>query len=92
MAVTRKSRSILMTEVNDAVTGVIHYRSMTLTTSGGAAGDRLTITDQAGDTIIDYITQAAADSAELAFNENSCRGLTVTAIPTGTVQITVLLR
>jgi hypothetical protein len=93
MSVTIKSRSLSFSAAADEYTGVVHCRSISLQTSGGAAGDQLVITDSAGDTLVNYRTNGVQDDAEFLFGEHfACRGLKMLTFPTGTSQVLVLLR
>jgi hypothetical protein len=84
MAVTIKSRSITFTAAADAYAPVVHLAQLSFKTSTGVAGEALTITDAAGDTIVSYVCEGANDNAEFLFTDGySCRGLTISAMPTG---------
>jgi hypothetical protein len=93
MAVTIKSRCIIFTAAGDTYPGVLHLQGLTLTTTGGAVGDNLVITDGSGDQLVNYRTPLAASYQDFLFGENySCRGLTMSVFPTGTAQVLALLR
>lgn len=93
MAVTIKSRSITFTAAADSYAPVVHMRSLSFKTDTGVAGENLVITDAAGDVIAQYECEAAVDNAEFLFagKGHSCRGLTISSMPTGG-QVVALLR
>jgi hypothetical protein len=91
MAVTRKSRTIIMTAQDDAVTGRFLVSSIVFNVAGGTAGQRLTLVETDGTLIADHIVEAANENPELVFSERWVDGIKVSAMPaTGTVKQVVV--
>lgn len=93
MSVTRKGTSLTMTADADAATGIFCVVGVTLQLTGGAAGERLRLTDTGGDVIADYMTSAATDNADLwnGREPKFYQGLLVEDFPSGTGVLTVFL-
>jgi hypothetical protein len=93
MAVTRKGSSITMTADADAYAGIVFVAGLTLQVASGTPGDRLRLTDAAGDVIADYLVTATTDNADLwGGKEPKCyQNLLVEDFPTGTAVLTVFL-
>lgn len=81
MAVTRKSRSITFTAVNDTVTEILCLVSLALVGTGMTPGQRLTITNTAGDIIADHYVEAANENREFLVEARTVHGLILTAVP-----------
>jgi hypothetical protein len=93
MTVARKGTSITMTADADAATGAFWIAGVTFQCSGSAAGERLRLTDTAGDVIADYLVSAATDNADLwsGRNPHLYHGLLVEDFPSGTGVLTIFL-
>lgn len=93
MAVSRKGTSLTMTADADAVTGIFIVAGVTYQQTGGAAGERLRLTDTGGDVVADYITTGATDNADLWNGRvtHAYHGLLVEDFPSGTGVLTVFL-
>lgn len=93
MAVTRKGTTITMTADADAATGIFIIAGVTYQQTGGAASERLRLTDTAGDVIADYRTTAATDNADLWNGRapHAYDGLLVEDFPSGTGVLTIFL-
>lgn len=84
MSVTRASRSVTLTALNDEATGVFHLTGLALIGTSMTAGQRLTITDSYGSTLADHYVEAANENVELIQgDEVICRGIKLTAVPAG---------
>lgn len=81
MAVTRKSRTIVMTAANDEVTGRILVSSISLIGTGMTAAQRLTITESDGAVIADHYVEATNENVELVFEEQWFDGVKLSAVP-----------
>jgi len=91
MAVTRKSRSIQLSALNDSVDGPfkvkeIHYGGATLT-----AGQRITVLEEPnGSVVFDHVVEGVNEDNLVVANCGWVKGLYVTAFSGGGI-ITVLL-
>lgn len=67
MAVARKGRTITMTADADSIAAgnVFFINGLTFQGATLTAGQRLRLTDAAGDVICDYLLEAATDNADL---------------------------
>lgn len=84
MGVTVKSRSYVLTALNDVIAQPILVDAIIFRGSGMAAADRLTITDNDGSVIFDYTVIAANDDASLNLPQPKWYpGLKLTAVPSG---------
>jgi hypothetical protein len=91
MSVTRAGTTIVMTADADAIAStaqspkVFWIKGITFQLTGGTAGQRLRLTDTAGDLIVDYMTEAATDNADLwnARKPHFYQGLLVEDFPAG---------
>ncbi len=93
MAVTRTSRSIVMTAAADAVTGPLLCDSIALIGTSMVAGQRLTITDTDGAKVVDHYVESANENVEFLRVPLWVRGLTVSAAPAnGTWTVSVRLK
>ena len=92
MAVTRESRSIVLTELNDAVAYPIFCSAISLVGTGMTIGQRLTITD--GESIVvDHYVGAENESVEFLNCDQWFGGLLLAEVPAaGTWTVTVRLK
>lgn len=94
MAVTRQGRSIQMTALGDAYTGVVVPVGLNFQGTGLTAGQRLLITATDGSVIADYITEGTSDNADLLNGRTGLfyQGITLAAgTVAGTWVVTIVL-
>ena len=94
MAVTRQGRSIQMTALGDAYTGVVVPVGLNFQGTGLTAGQRLLITATDGSVIADYITEGTSDNADLLNGREGLfyQGITLAAgTVAGTWVVTIIL-
>lgn len=65
MAVTRHGSSVVMTADGDSADGVFFIDGITFQGATLTAGQRLRLTDAAGNVLCDYLVEAATDNADL---------------------------
>ena len=85
MSVTRTGRSIVMTALNDAVTTSLLLDSLALVGTGMTTGQRLTIKDGNGSSIIadHYVDGTEQDIEFIISSPKWVPGLKLTAVPAG---------
>jgi hypothetical protein len=85
MAITRDSRHIRMTAVNDSVPDTLLLTSLTLVVSGGTIGGAWKIVDGDDSIIAEGVVEAAAQNIDcLGGVEVRAPGLKIVTMPAGT--------
>lgn len=94
MAVTRTSRAIVLTALNDAVAYPIKVASVALVGTGMTPGQRLTIGDNNGTTVlVDHYVQNENEDAEFLVEYEWLPGFVLLAVPAGgTWTVTIRLK
>ena len=94
MSVTRTSRSIVFTAAADAVAEPLRLNSLQLVGTGMTAGQRLTILDRVGGSILaDHYVEAANENVEfIQGGPKWVHGVYISAVPAaGTFTIVALV-
>jgi len=81
MAVTKTSRSFVLTALNDTVTQPIKVNGIALVGTGMVAGDRLTATDNSNSVVVDHYVVGVNENAEFQFECRWLPGFKLTAVP-----------
>lgn len=64
-AITRKGDSLPLTAVSDTYAGIVCVNGITFQGTTLTAGQRVLLQSTSGDTIADYVVEAATDNADL---------------------------
>jgi hypothetical protein len=84
MAITRRSKSVVLTAAGDEATGVYDLMSLALVGTGMAAGQRILIEDSFGSILADHYVEAANENVEFITGGcYFCRGIKLVTVPAG---------
>lgn len=83
MAVTTKSRSFVLTALNDVVAQPLKLLGLALVGTSMVPGDRLTVTDNDNSIIADHYVEAVNENVEFLNVPKWYGGLKLTAVPGG---------
>lgn len=64
-AITRNGDSLPFTAITDTYAGIVCVNGITFQGTGLTAGQRVLLQNTSGDTICDYVVEAATDNADL---------------------------